>query len=333
MTRPPRVAIGMPLFNGEEHVAEAIESLLGQTFEDFAVVLVDDGSTDATETIAARYLPLDDRLRYERNPERLGMVANWRLTFTRARELHGNFDYFAWGSDHDVWHPRFLEVLTETLDDHPKTVAAYPLSLGFTEGDAIVREPFRFDTSRIASRARRLALAQRRMVAGYMVYGLFRAPELERSGIYRSVLLPDRLLFSELCLYGELRQAPEILWYRRFRPGMSSSLRRQRASFFPRGAPTYAHIPWPLQHAGALGMALVVGGAGRPKVSRSAGVLLTLNYLRLSTAFELRRRLARRINPYRKRLRKRTARSHTARALYRAVMSRSIVSRRLGRVP
>jgi glycosyltransferase involved in cell wall biosynthesis len=330
MSVGPRVAIGVPLFNGEDHVAEAIESLLGQTYGDFAVVLVDDGSTDRTEELVRHYAGLDGRLHYERNPERLGLVANTRHTFRRARERHGGFDYFAWGSDHDVWHPRFLEVLVGALDADADSVVAYPLSLGFADDNVIVREPFRFETVGIASPRRRLEVAQRGMVAGYMVYGLFRADELARCGIYRSVLLPDRMLFSELSLYGQIRQVPEILWYRRFRPGVKASLERQRASFFPDGAPRYAHLPWPLQHAGAMASALVVSGAGRPEILRGAGIGVTLSYLRLASAFELRRRLIRRLGSYRSQWRGLVSRSVTARAFHRAVMRRSIVQRLRG---
>jgi Glycosyl transferase family 2 len=323
----PRVVIGVPVFNGEPHVAEAIESLLGQTFRDFALMLFDDGSTDCTGDIARRYLAVDDRMRYERNPERLGMVANWRRAFSRAREVYGDFDYFAWGSDHDVWHPRFLESLVNRLDRHPESVVAYPLSLGFADDDMVVREPFEFETSGIVSPRRRMALAQRGMVAGYMVYGLFRAPHLARCGIYRSVLLPDRLLFSELCLYGDFQQVPEILWYRRFRPGVAASLERQRTSFFPNGAPRHAYLPWPVQHAGALALALVVAGTGRPELSRADGAAMTAAYLRHSATFELRRRLIRRLSPHWKPRRKRLARSRSARALYRVLTGRSMVRR------
>ncbi len=52
-TRPPRVTIGMPVYNGARHVAKSIESLLVQTFTDFEIIIADNCSSDAT----ARYLP------------------------------------------------------------------------------------------------------------------------------------------------------------------------------------------------------------------------------------------------------------------------------------
>jgi hypothetical protein len=88
------------------------------------------------------------------------------------------------------------------------------------------------------------------MAAGDMIYGLFRADALRRVGGYRPVLVPDRLLLTELALLGTFVQAPEILWRRRFR-GLAN-LERQRQVFWPAGAPAYARAPWWLQHVGAL---------------------------------------------------------------------------------
>ena len=63
----PRVIIGSPLFNHAKDFREAIESILSQTFTDFALVLVDDCSTDETPAIAREYEALDSRVSYHRN--------------------------------------------------------------------------------------------------------------------------------------------------------------------------------------------------------------------------------------------------------------------------
>ena len=84
----PRVIIGSPLFNHADHVREAIESILGQTFSDFALVLVDDVSSDTTPEIAREYVERDARVSYVRNDERLGLVDNSRKAFAIAKERH-----------------------------------------------------------------------------------------------------------------------------------------------------------------------------------------------------------------------------------------------------
>ncbi len=86
--RAPRVIIGLPLFNHAKDLPEAIESLLGQTFADFGLVLVDDCSTDRTPQIAREYEALDSRVAYIRNSQRLGLVNNTRRAFQIARERY-----------------------------------------------------------------------------------------------------------------------------------------------------------------------------------------------------------------------------------------------------
>ena len=79
--RSPRAIIGAPVFNHEGEFREAIESILSQTFRDFRLVIVDDCSTDATESIARKYAALDPRVEYLKNEQRVGMIANWRRAF------------------------------------------------------------------------------------------------------------------------------------------------------------------------------------------------------------------------------------------------------------
>jgi cellulose synthase/poly-beta-1,6-N-acetylglucosamine synthase-like glycosyltransferase len=291
--RPPRVVIGVPLYNGAEHLEEALESLLAQRYPDYAVLLVDDCSSDDTPAIAQRYLHGRGVLTYHRNPKRLGMIGRYRRCYEIASELYPGFEYFAWGSDHDVWHPRWLSQMVRALDGNGGVVLTYPLNVGISDEGAVVREVWEFDTLGIRRRGRRLRRVVRGISAGNMVYGLYRAKALERAGIYRRVLLPDRLLMAELSQFGQFEQVPEILWYRRFRPGVQASLERQRSSFFPDGAPAYSHLPWWLVHSVAMGWSLVRQGQGLPDIGRARGAWTTLRYLRLSAVFQAGRRTRR----------------------------------------
>jgi glycosyltransferase involved in cell wall biosynthesis len=335
----PTVVLGVPVYNGGEHLREALESLLSQSFRDFRIVLVDDLSDDDSAAIAAMYMQSDLHVEYVRNEQRLGMVLNWRRAFELARERHPDAPYFAWASDHDVWHPRFLERLVAELEAHPEAVLAYPRSVGIADAGEVIREPFDFEVVDVENPRRRMALAHRRMAAGFMVYALFRAEALAASGVYRLVLLPDRLLLTELAWHGQFRQVPEILWHRRFRAGVLASLDRQRRTFFPEGAPIYSYLPWPLTHAVAIAWAYGVRGAHPSAPPRRQALGLALFYLRLSTLFEARRRLARRRHRYRgrwtlmkHRARKRANRSWPGRVALRAASTtrtaaRSIVHR------
>jgi glycosyltransferase involved in cell wall biosynthesis len=287
----PRVIIGSLLFNHADHVREALESILGQTFTDFALVLVDDVSSDATPEIAREYAARDPRVSYSRNAERLGLVGNSRRAFEIARQRHPEAEYFAWTSDHDLWHPRWLQQLVDALDAHQEVVLAYPLNRRVGPGGELLkRKPWIFDTFGVDSRWTRLRSGIRRMRAGNMVYGLYRVNALARAGVYRRIVIPDRLLIAELSLYGQFKQVPEVLWFRRWY-GRVFSLDRQRASFFPDRRPLYSYCPWWIAHAVSLVSTLTVRGEGRPDLSRGTGVLVGAQYLVLAGAVHARQRL------------------------------------------
>lgn len=294
----PQVVFGLPLYNGAAHLSEALESILSQTFGDFRLVMLDDGSNDGSEDIAREYCALDDRLHYEGNHRRLGMTENWRRCFNRSRELWGEAPYFAWVSDHDLWHPRWLATLKKTLDKDPGAMLAYPFSVGISDEGVEVREPWAFDTKTTHDVGKRFRQTCFEMVAGSMVYGLFRAAPLARCGVYRTILLPDRQMLMELSLHGRFVQVSEILWYRRYRTGVRASLDRQRAAFWPDGAPRSANVWWPLTHTVVLARSLMRDRNRLENLPRGRIPVVVAQHLVLSTGNDLRSR-------WRKRWRKR----------------------------
>lgn len=247
MSDGPGVVVGAPLYNNALHLPEAIESFLLQRRRDFALILLDDASEDATAEVCRRYAARDDRLVVVRNPRRLGYLLNARRAFEEARRRFPHAPYFAWGSDHDIWHPRWMQELVDVLDRHPAAVLAYPMNLRIDEEGLTLPVPlWSFDTAGVTDRAERFSRACGGMSAGNMVYGLYRVSALEQTGLLREVLLPDRLLIAELALVGEFHQVPEILWYRRYVD--RSSLDRQVRSLFPRQRPWHLWIPWWITH-------------------------------------------------------------------------------------
>jgi glycosyltransferase involved in cell wall biosynthesis len=303
----PKVVFGVMVKNQAEYAREALESLRAQSYRDFAMVIVDDCSTDGTSGIAAELAREDHRVSYHRNDRRLGGALNWRRAFELARELHPGAEYFAWGTDHDVWHPEWLSTLLPELESEPDVVLAYPRTQRISETGEVIHESEPFDTLGVEGVHRRLSRTYRGMLAGNMVYGLYRADALARAGVTRLVLMPDVLLLAELSLYGPFKQVPEVLWYRRF--AGPASLRRQRASFFQERRPLHSYLPWWLTHTGALAWSLAGRGSGAPTLSRGRGILVAAQYLYLSSSRDVRRKLAR--------ARKRLLRSRTLHRLSR----------------
>ena len=73
MSAVPRLSIGLPVYNGETFLAESLEALLGQTYEDFELIISDNASTDGTTEICHRYEKQDSRIRYIRQPRNIGL--------------------------------------------------------------------------------------------------------------------------------------------------------------------------------------------------------------------------------------------------------------------
>ena len=322
----PRVVIAAPLHNGGPHVEAALRSLLAQTHADFRLILIDDASTDDTAATAAAIAAADPRVELHVNPVRLGMLENTRRAWRLARERHGA-EYWALGSDHDVWEPRWLETLVALLDADPAAVLAYPLTRRIDgEGRPIADRPrpWRCDTAGLADPRARVRAAYRCMVAGDMIYGLFRASALDAVGPYRTVLVPDRLLLSELALRGTFVQAGEVLWSRRF-AGLAD-LDRQRRAFFPAGEPVHTRrLPWWVTHALAAAHAYVIRAA--PGVSPTEGAAFAGQLFAEGARLRVLRRLQRRRRQAGARL------EAPARALLRRPRPRALVARRTLPVP
>src|SRR5215510_4713382 len=84
MSQSPAVSVVMPVHNGADFLAAAVDSILAQTWRDFECIVVDDGSNDATPAILADYARADGRLRVVRI-DHAGIVAALNRGLTEAR--------------------------------------------------------------------------------------------------------------------------------------------------------------------------------------------------------------------------------------------------------
>ena len=245
------VGIGATLHNRAGHLTGALDSLLSQTFTDFRLVLVDDASTDDTESIAREYAARDPRVTFIRHRERKGMTATWRHAF-EAATADPSVRHFAWASDHDRWDPRWLEMLVAAMEADPALVLVYPFTRRLDEDGRLLDKPPRlFETRGLTSLDERwLHVSREHVASGDMVYGLMRAEAVRAAGIFRDVMCPDRLLVAELALRGQFQQVPEELWFRR--QFQEASVARQRTSLFAGRMPRGRWLPPWLQHARTL---------------------------------------------------------------------------------
>ena len=214
----PRVSIGLPVYNGQRFIAETLDSLLAQTFQDFELIICDNASTDQTGHICRSYLSRDNRIRYFRNETNLGAAKNYR----RAFQLSVG-EYFRWANCDDLFGPESLARCVEILDREPSVVLVYPKTkLIDQRGDAISEYEDRLNLQSGRASDRFIQLFKR---LGYVnvIYGLIRANILRRTGLIRNFIGGDIPLVAELTLYGKFREIPDSLFYRRLHEEASSS--------------------------------------------------------------------------------------------------------------
>jgi len=277
-TMQPRVCLGMPLYNQTEFLKVTLASLLAQTYRNFRLVIVDDSTEPEPGKIAREFAAKDSRIWYVKNEARKGLIGNWKACLHHA----GEAEYFAWVSDHDLWHPRWLEEMLAILDAAPRVVLAYPRTVHVSlDGEKIAKKGrYSLSTDGLSEFDRVSSVFQDGPgLFGKMVYGLFRARDLRRCGALRRVLFPDALLLLELCFYGEFHQVDKELWFRR--TVHSFSISRQKKSLFVR-KPWYIYLPWPFVNAAVLAWNTAIRSEARGLRLRLLALRQTLVYLRWS---------------------------------------------------
>lgn len=109
----PEVSVMMPAYNRSDLIGHAIESVQAQSFPAWELVIIDDGSTDTTLTVARRYASADERIKVFANPQNLGIGKTRNHALTRCTGR------FVTPLDSDDWyHPQRLERLLTAADDH-----------------------------------------------------------------------------------------------------------------------------------------------------------------------------------------------------------------------
>lgn len=114
----PVISIGMPVYNGEKFIREAIDSLLVQTFADFELIISDNASTDATEKICLNYAATDKRIHYIRQKQNIGAGKNFLFVLQQ-----GIGEYFMWAACDDIWDRDYLKVLHNRLKETKESAA------------------------------------------------------------------------------------------------------------------------------------------------------------------------------------------------------------------
>ena len=250
MTPAPLVSGVLIFLNAEAFLEEAIESVLVQTFSDWELLLVDDGSTDRSTSIARRYAELqDERVIYLEHHGHMnrGKSTSRNLGLQRARG-----EYVAFLDADDVWLPAKLASQTATLSRHPEAVMLYGPTqywhswapqtrkrdfrgvLG-VRADVLYRGPY------LLSRY----LARTGIVPGICSILARRKAAVAVGGFEESIqqLFEDQALIAKLCLYGPVFVDSGCYDLYRQHPGSSSSQAVNTGAYSP-WRPRLSHLAY-----------------------------------------------------------------------------------------
>jgi glycosyltransferase involved in cell wall biosynthesis len=200
------------VYNGEEYLAESLDALLGQTYEDFELVISDNASTDGTEDICRRYAAKDSRIRYIRLPRNIGAAPNHNFVFAECRS-----ELFKWASHDDLYGRELLQRCVDALDERPEVVLAH-VDQAVIDEKGEVKVPYEYtiatDSPHPPVRFRSLLFEP----GGDDWYGVIRTEVLRRVKPLDSFHHADRTFVAELALHGPFHQVPELLYFRRDHP-------------------------------------------------------------------------------------------------------------------
>ena len=219
----PLVSVGVPVFNGEAFLEDAIRSVLAQTLGDLELILCDNASTDRTAEICRDYEGRDARVRYFRNPRNLGAAANYNLAFSHARGR-----YFKWLAHDDRMLPSFLAKTRRILEERADAVLCNTVvSYIDASGTHLGLYDTKLTGADSLSPSERFGWLVLRSHTCVDFFGLIRREALCGSLLHGSFHGADRALLAQLALRGRMIKLPAPLLAIREHPNRYTRAQRR----------------------------------------------------------------------------------------------------------
>ena len=210
-----KISVNIVAFNAERFIAEAIESVLNQSFADYELIIVNDGSTDGTGDVIEKYIG-DERIKYHRFENNLGVAKARNEALSKSKG-----EYIAVLDADDVSLPNRLELQCRFLDQNPDCVAVGAnAEVIDADGNHVYTTDCLCSWDDIRNRLPGMPFFHSSV--------LFRRETADRIGGYPDIfpLADDLLLINMLADRGELRAVPDMLIKYRITP--TSISRRSR---------------------------------------------------------------------------------------------------------
>lgn len=209
MRKRPLVSVGVPVFNGEATIRNAIDSLLAQTYPHIEVVISDNCSSDSTGEICKEYAAADSRVKYSRMESNVGMASNVRRVLNLAQG-----ELFTWACADDTRPVNAIEVLLRTLEDTPDAVMAHGPVIATTGLEE--REVLNAMVLSTSNPGKRVAEFARCLQHNSMLYGLYKT-EVARKVVFTGQYGMDYLFCLQVSFLGPVAYtaAPMVVYHER----------------------------------------------------------------------------------------------------------------------
>ncbi|MBI2725908.1 MAG: glycosyltransferase family 2 protein [Polaromonas sp.] len=195
------VTVGIPVRNGGEFLAHALDSILGQSYRNLEIVVSDNGSDDQTAETMARYCKLDRRIVYIRQREPIKAFDNFRFVLDQAKGV-----YFLWAAHDDFHSPDYIERLVHALEADSEAVLTF--------GDLLITSPgneqgtlrdYDFATEELQWRRRMKKAA---FTQCFHIYGVWRTSSLKSIPFAGNAWWPDLPVMIGAAFIGTFKYVP-----------------------------------------------------------------------------------------------------------------------------
>jgi glycosyltransferase involved in cell wall biosynthesis len=202
----PLASIGLPVYNGEKYLREAIESLLAQDYGNFELIISDNASSDETFKICQEYQSTDHRIRLYKNDSNIGAVKNFNKVFKLSLGR-----YFMWAAHDDLWDKSYLSTCIAKLEANPTAVVCIS-EVQFIDafGNKMDEEHLGMATIGLDVVERVHMLMSR--IFWYEIYGVIRPEYLRKTSLVQGKYGADVILLMELLLVGDFIKIPEKMF-------------------------------------------------------------------------------------------------------------------------
>ncbi len=137
VSNKPEISIIMPVYNVEKYVAASLDSVLNQTFKDFELICINDGSTDNGWEIVKKYAAKDKRIKLIENEKNIGLSSTRNVGLDNA---HG--EYIEFMDSDDFIHPQTLEIALYFAKQHDADIISWRIKHLFNKNEKINYERY-----------------------------------------------------------------------------------------------------------------------------------------------------------------------------------------------